>query len=185
MMQFFNVDVDDFEIWPEHGAAAGVKTWSESRVSGSGGNNNTPVRVSTHVTTRNEFFLVDGEKESAISLNGAVPLRDGQLASVVYVRRRGKQSGYAVLFKNQASGDERTFNGVIDAAGGSGCAVLILALLGGGILGWMIGGELLGFLGAAGLTTVTVMRNLKLRATSKQIIENARGLVAELKTQRS
>ena len=114
MMSFFHVGVDDFELWKEHGTAAGVKTWSESRVSGGGGHNNTPVNISTHVTTRNEFFLVDGGKESAISLTGAVPLRDGQLASVIYVRRKSKRSGYAVLFRNHASKDERVFNGVIN-----------------------------------------------------------------------
>lgn len=177
MISFFNVSVDDFELWREHGVAAGVKTWSESRVSGSGGHNNTPVNISTHVTTRNEFFLVDGGKEAAISLTGAVPLRDGQSASVVYVRRRGTTSGYPVLFRNHASNDERVYNGVIDVAGGNGCGMLILAVLVGGGLGYLLGGELLLILGAIGLLTVVIMRNLKLRATNKQMIQDARALI--------
>jgi len=176
MMSFFNVGVDDFELWKEHGTAAGVKTWSESRVSGGGGHNNTPVNISTHVTTRNEFFLVDGGKESAISLTGAVPLRDGQLASVIYVRRKSKRSGYAVLFRNHASKDERVFNGVIDAAGGFGCGLLIVAIVLGAGVGALIGGGVLAVIGALGLGGVVIMRNLKLRATNKQLISEARDI---------
>jgi len=178
MISFFNVGVDDFELWTEHGNAAGVKTWSESRVSGGGGHNNTPVNISTHVTTRNEFFLVDGNKESAISLTGTVPLRDGQPASVVYVKRKGRSSGYPVLFKNHASSDERVYNGVIDVAGGNGCGVLILAVVTGGGIGALLGGPLLGTIGAIGLATVVILRNLKLRATNKQLIGDARTLLS-------
>jgi len=177
MISFFNVGVDDFELWTEYGTAAGVKTWSESRVSGGGGHNNTPVNISTHVTTRNEFFLVDGNKESAISLTGAVPLRDGQPASVVYVKRKEKQAGQAVLFKNHASNDERVYNGVIDVAGGNGCGLLIAAVVAGGGIGALLGGALLAIIGAIGLATVVILRNLKLRATNKQLIQDARALL--------
>jgi len=181
MMSFFNVGVDDFELWTEHGTAAGVKTWSESRVTGGGGHNNRPVNISTHVTTRNEFFLVDGNKESAISLTGAVPLRDGQPASVIYVKRKEKKSGYAVLFKNHASNDERVFNGVIDAAGGVGCGMLIAAVIAGAFVGFLLStifGTFTIILGALGFGAVVVMRMLKLKATNKQLIENARALAS-------
>ncbi len=116
------VKSSDLDLFYNHGAVHGSKTWSESHVHGSGGGNNTNVKISTTVTTRNQFFLVDSSGvEHSVSLNGEIPFRDSNVATVVYVKFANKDTGRAIYFKNHSTRDIRSFNGVSELFNAGGC----------------------------------------------------------------
>ncbi len=146
----WGVDRHQFTLWIKHGLVIGSKTWSETHVSGgssggggfvSGGSGyvSAPnVSVTSSVRTRNTFFLkgADGKEYSA-DIDGALPLRDGQTVSVVYVQRTTDKLGYALVIHNHTTGEviERP-QGFETVAGTIGCVlgaigVVIVLFVGG------------------------------------------------------
>jgi hypothetical protein len=151
----WGVDRDLFSLWIEHGLVIGSKTWSETHVSGgssggggfvSGGSGyiSAPnVTVTSSVRTRNSFFLkaADG-KERSVDIDGALPLRDGQTVSVVYVKRTTDKLGYALVIHNHTTGEVTELpQGFDTAAGKIGC---VLGVIGVGIV-LFVGGYVAAF----------------------------------------
>ena len=148
----WGVDRDLFTLWIKHGLVMGSKTWSETHVSGgssggggfvSGGSGyvSAPnVSVTSSVRTRNTFFLkgADGKEYSA-DIDGALPLRDGQTVSIVYVQRTADKLGYPLVVYNHTTGEviERP-QGFDIAAGKIGCVLgvigVVIVLFGGGFV---------------------------------------------------
>ena len=139
----WGVDRDLFTLWIEHGSVIGSKTWSETHVSGgssggggfvSGGSGyvSAPnVSVTSSVRTRNTFFLkgADGKKYSA-DIDGALPLRDGQAVSVVYVKRTTDKSGYPLVVHDHTTSEvsERP-QGFENVAGNIGCVLGVIGVV--------------------------------------------------------
>ncbi len=113
MLNYFRIGLANFDLQLSSGVAAGLKTWSETHVSGGGGGNNSSISINSYVRTRNEFFLIgdDGEEES-VSTGGHISLRAGQSAAVIYVKRVSTKGTYSIYSKNYASGDPRELGGL-------------------------------------------------------------------------
>lgn len=167
----WGVDRSQFALWIEHGLVIGSKTWSETHVSGgssggggfvSGGSGfvNAPnVSISSSVRTRNAFFLkaADG-KECSVDIDGALPLRDGQTVSVVYVKRTGDKLGYALIVHNHTTGDVSERPQAFDfAAGKVGCVMAVFAILGASVIGRIFGSAVGAALGVPGIGALVLL----------------------------
>lgn len=147
------LDPGDFTLSIEHGRVEGSKTWSETRVSGgssggggfvSGGSgyvSSPGVTISSTVRTRNTFFLKSNDgKQTSADIDGAMPLCDGQLVSIVYVRRTRYLDSYPLIIYNHSTGEiterRESFNAAAKPFGLSrGLTGIILAVLAGLLFG--------------------------------------------------
>ena len=198
----WGVDRSLFTLWIEHGLVIGSKTWSETHVAGgssggggfvSGGSGyvNAPnVSISSSVRTRNTFFLkaADG-KECSVDIDGALPLRDGQTVSVVYVKRTADKLGYALIVHNHTTGEVLERPQAFDfAAGKVGCVMAVLAIVGAGMIGRVFGSAVGVALGSLGIGFLVLLgapvgaiyllwrRSSTFKASRSQLIAEARVL---------
>lgn len=118
------------------GTVISEKTWSETRVSSTGGGGYmgpyggqiSAPNVRTQVTAKRELWLKgDDEKEHSIRLTGSLlPVREGHRVSVLWGIKDGQSSGPYVLLTNNTIGSSEVQT--------SGC----VALIQGGIMGTIV-----------------------------------------------
>jgi hypothetical protein len=151
------------------------------------------VSISSSVRTRNTFFLraADG-KECSVDIDGALPLRDGQTVSVVYVKRTGDKLGYALIVHNHTTGDVSERPQAFDfAAGKVGCVlgvigVVIVLFVGGYVAafaGVILRAPALNALLSVGLPIGAIFllwqRSRTFKASRAQLIAEARALAKQ------
>ena len=201
----WGVERSRFTLWIEHGLVIGSKTWSETHVSGgssggggfvSGGSGyvNAPnVAISSSVRTRNAFFLkaADG-KECSVDIDGVLPLRDGQVVSVIYVQRAAASTGHALIVHNHTTGEVTELpQGFDTVAGKVGCGTMIIGIVLVSIANEVFGGVAGAILGVQGFQRLTFVvaivgaiyllwqRSRRFKASKAQLVAEARALAKQ------
>lgn len=84
---------------------------STTSVHGGGGQNNTPVHISSTTTTKLHLFVRedDGTEFDNNFIDSDVAVRTGHRVSVVFVGRKGANSGYAAALAVHATGRTAVF----------------------------------------------------------------------------
>lgn len=87
--------IDELHMFSRTGVVQGSSTWSETRVHGGGGANNTNVNISSSVVERQRFFITHADGDETELKNIGLGVRDGQAVTAVYCGKKNPVNNVA------------------------------------------------------------------------------------------
>lgn len=118
--------IDELYIFSRTGVVQGSKNWSDTRVTGGGGGSQgngiiAPVSISSTVTQRQRFFIVEASgRETEISDVG-LSVRDGQAVTAVFCGKKNpvNDTGWVMGLFNHNTDNTRFLDGFINTITGA------------------------------------------------------------------
>lgn len=111
--------IDELHVFSRTGVVSGCSTWSETRVYGGGGANNTNVSISSSVREKQRYFIVDKDGDETEINDSGLSVRDGQVVTAVYCGRKNDSNyGFQMGYHNHNTGNSSYVTSSIESLTG-------------------------------------------------------------------